>query len=850
MRTLSLRYWLVGFLSTLSVVSLAACQELLVEPALEAPAALTLSVAPTGTPQPATGEGMGAVFDEADRLRIQLLRNGDVVESVDQEFAPSGSETRIQLQVQVEQEAEVFQLEIAVLFQDQEIFEAERSVELRQGETTSAEVGLEPVPAGVEVEDGPVVLEAIGEEAQLSGAVVFATGDPIPGLGLTWSTQDTDVISLGSDGGVTALSQGEAHVVGAYEDFSRTVTVTVTQVVAAVTVEPASLQLSYLGASSTLEAEALDAEGHSIPADPEDFSWDTSEQGVATVDDTGVVTAVAEGESTVTAVLEGVSGSAQIQVRQVVDSVAVEPAEVELEVDESIQLETALYDANQNPVPSDQRMITWSSSDPEVAPVDEQGLVRGEAPGTATITASSEDASGTSQVTVVSDRIETVEVIPSYVELPVGETAQLTATARDSDGNVVEVETFEWTSSAPVVSSVDADGLITGHELGQATVTATAEGVSGSATVEVVEAGVVVQFADSNLEAAVRDALGQPEGDIVESDLEALTSLTAEGLGLSDLTGLEYATNLTRLELRDNEITDLTPLQGLTELTILWLDRNSTSDVTPLQGLTELTILRLQDQDSPISDITPLQGLTGLEILRLHRNEISDLTPLQGLTGLRELALWDNSISDLTPLQGLTGLTRLSLSLNSITDLTALQGLTGLEILGLRNNEISDVTPLQGLTALTSLTLSHNSISDVTPLQGLTELTRLQLSHNSISDVTPLQGLTEVTQLRLDDNSISDVTPLQGLTQLTQLWLMNNSISDVTPLEGLTQLGELVLTRNQITDVQPLVDNEGLGSGDYVILDDNPLSQEALCVQVPALRGRGVNVTFSGACES
>ena len=88
-------------------------------------------------------------------------------------------------------------------------------------------------------------------------------------------------------------------------------------------------------------------------------------------------------------------------------------------------------------------------------------------------------------------------------------------------------------------------------------------------------AQVVVNFPDSNLELCVRDALGIPTGDILNTDLIGLTSLTCESSGIVSLSGLEAATSLTFLDLNDNQISDISPLSTLTNLTFLDLgERN------------------------------------------------------------------------------------------------------------------------------------------------------------------------------------------------------------------------------------------------------------------------------------
>ena len=222
-----------------------------------------------------------------------------------------------------------------------------------------------------------------------------------------------------------------------------------------------------------------------------------------------------------------------------------------------------------------------------------------------------------------------------------------------------------------------------------------------------------VEFPDANLANIVREALDLPAGaDIPKAQLATLTSLSAAGEGISDLTGLEHAIQLTSLNLHNNTISDLSPLAGLTQLTTLDLPRNEITDISPLAGLTQLMELKIGHENNQINDISPLTGLTRLTRLELTANTISDITPLAGLTELTELRLGGNAISDITPLAGLTRLTGLGLYGNAISDITPLAGLTELTYLSLDNNKISDVTPLTGLTNLQELWLSGNPIID------------------------------------------------------------------------------------------------------------------------------------------
>ena len=132
----------------------------------------------------------------------------------------------------------------------------------------------------------------------------------------------------------------------------------------------------------------------------------------------------------------------------------------------------------------------------------------------------------------------------------------------------------------------------------------------------------IVVFPAKGLEAAVREALGKPDGRLTRADLEGLEKLNARGLMIEDLTGLERCVNLTKLKLRENLINDVTPLVSLTKLTELWLPDNfEISDLTPLAALTKLDWLDLSDNQ--ISDLTPLTALTNLTTLDLQNNPLS-----------------------------------------------------------------------------------------------------------------------------------------------------------------------------------------------------------------------------------
>lgn len=247
----------------------------------------------------------------------------------------------------------------------------------------------------------------------------------------------------------------------------------------------------------------------------------------------------------------------------------------------------------------------------------------------------------------------------------------------------------------------------------------------------------VVSIPDPNLAAAVRETLGlAPGNSITQLDMLGLTTLTAVGRQITNLTGLEHAIYLQNLNLLGNQIKDVTPLLKLTNLRRLEIGQNQIRDITPFKFFTNLRMLGLEM--NPITDITVLSSLKNLERLSISDSPITDIRPVWELTQLRELSLRFLEIRDLSPLTKFTGLTSLQIDGTQVSDISPLAGMTNLRNLSLGGNQITDVSPLAGMTNLGSLTLVGNQIIDVSPLAELRNLTDLRLWGNPIKNRKPL----------------------------------------------------------------------------------------------------------------
>ena len=269
--------------------------------------------------------------------------------------------------------------------------------------------------------------------------------------------------------------------------------------------------------------------------------------------------------------------------------------------------------------------------------------------------------------------------------------------------------------------------------------------------------------------------------------------------------------------------------------------------LAPSDAITQLAMLditRLEVGSRNIVDLTGLEHALSLSWLDCRGNKITDISPLAPLTNLIRLNLFGSNVSDISVLAGLINLTSLNLFGNNVSDISVLAGLTNLASLNFSANNVSDISVLADLTNLTSLDLWGNNVSDISVLAGLTNLTRLGLSSISISDISVLAGLTNLTRLGLSSNNISDISAVAGLTSLIDLSFQNNSISDISVLAGLSNLRSLYLHDNNISDLSSLVANAGLGSGDLVIVEANPLSYQSIHTYIPTLQSRGVTVEF------
>lgn len=355
-----------------------------------------------------------------------------------------------------------------------------------EGKTATVSVTVNAVPvASIRITPQAVSLR-IAQTTKLTAQAFDAQGNPLANRKFTWISGAPSVATVNQLGDVAAIGTGTAAVFAATEGISASATITVSSIpVASVQVTPTTLSLQ-AGGSAQLTATPRDAGGNSLTGRV--VVWSSSSDAIAVVSSTGRVTAVSAGNAVITATSDGVSGTSSVTVSNVpVASVTVTPANPTLSVNQTLGMTATMRDAAGNILSG--RTVTWASQNQAVATVNTQGVVTAVASGTATIVATSEGVNGTTVITVSTIPVARVDVAPTTVSLNPGQTSQLTATAYDANNNVL-VRPVTWVSSNTAVATVSTTGLVTAVASGNATISATSGGVTGTAVITVAQVPV------------------------------------------------------------------------------------------------------------------------------------------------------------------------------------------------------------------------------------------------------------------------------------------------------------------------------------------------------------------------
>lgn len=329
----------------------------------------------------------------------------------------------------------------------------------------------------------------VGQQAQASAVLKDAQGNTL-NRAITWSSLDTAVAKVSSSGLVTASGAGTVTIIAVSEGVSGYAALTVNSpaptTVSSVTLYAPTQSLS-VGQTVQSVVTLKDAQGNTLSG--RTITYSTTNPSVVTVSATGVIKAVGPGAAAVKATSGGVTGSDGFTVTaattSTLASITVNPATSSLTPGQSTQATAVAKDAQGNAIAN--TSFTWTTSNPSVATVSSSGLVAAIGSGSAVISASASGYTGSMAVTVSASAaaVASVTVSLSTNSLAVGGAAQGSVTLRDAQGNVLGGRPITYSSAAPSIATVSASGLIAGVAAGTAQISATSEGVVGSATLTV-----------------------------------------------------------------------------------------------------------------------------------------------------------------------------------------------------------------------------------------------------------------------------------------------------------------------------------------------------------------------------
>ena len=320
--------------------------------------------------------------------------------------------------------------------------------------------------------DAPAKSLEVGDCVVLEASARSENGARVDGARLRWESSNTSIATVDAAGVLTAQAPGTATItVSAGAARTAFEVGVVASAVGSLDVEsPAEVRA---GARATLSARALDRHGAVVDAS---IRWTSRNPATATINESGMLTALRRGVAVVVAEAGGVAKAVTVTITAppVVD-VVVDGVPAALIVGGTASLRAVARSARSTD-PADEHPIEWRSSDPSVAMISSHGVVTARTPGQVTITATCDGIRGTAAITVVSVRASTIVIAPPPSPLRLGDRLTLRATVYDSAGKVV-TRPVTWRSTDARVAPVDQSGQLVAQAEGWAIVTAHADGV-------------------------------------------------------------------------------------------------------------------------------------------------------------------------------------------------------------------------------------------------------------------------------------------------------------------------------------------------------------------------------------
>ena len=685
----------------------------------------------------------------------------------------------------------------------------------------------------------PVAAIAKGTTVQLTATCNFSDGTTQDCTNqVSWTSGNSGIAQVSdtapSKGLVTGVGVGNTTVSGSLGGIQGSETATVTAATLTSITITGPVDTIAKGTTAQLTATGNFTDGSTQDLTTQ-VSWISGDDTIAQVSNVagtqGLVTGLNTGNTTISANLNGIEGSATLTVgAATLTSITITGPVDTIAKGTTAQL-TATGNFTDGSTQDLTTQVSWISADDTIAQVSNvagtQGLVTGLNTGNTTISANLNGIEGSATVTVSAATLTSITITGPVDTIAKGTTAQLTATGNFTDGTTEDLTSqVSWTSADNSIAQVSnvsgSEGLVTGIKVGATTIMATLNGIVGSATVTVSAATLSSITITGPVDTIAKGTTAQltATGNFTDGSTQDLTSQVswtsadnsiAQVSNVSGSEGLVTGINLgnTTISANLNGIVDSATVTvsaaTLTSITITGpvdtIAKGTTAQLTATGNFTDGSTQDLTNQvswtsaDNSIAQVSNVSGGEGL-VTGINLGNTTIMATLNGIVGSATVTVSAATLSSIT----ITGPVD-TIAKGTTAQLTA----TG---------NFTDGTT-EDLTSQVSWTSADNSIAQVSNVSGSEGLvTGINLGNTTImATLNGIVGSATVTVSAATLSSITITVPVATIAKgtTTQLTATGNftdgSTQDLTNLVGWTSAD------NTIAQVSDAVGSKGLVTG-------------------------------------
>lgn len=582
-----------------------------------------------------------------------------------------------------------------------------------------------------------------------------------------WISSDNEIASVDNLGKVHALKDGKCTITAiSNENKAKTASLKITIVKENKPDEKISVEsISITTVKKDLKVgESLNLETKILPvnATNKEITWKSSNAEIATVDNTGTVNAVKVGECTISVISnenKAKTASLKISVSEVskpdekiaVESISITTAKKDLKVGDFFNLETKILPEN-----ASNTKVNWTSSNTEIASVDNAGKVHANKIGNVKIVVITEDGNKKAEfdLSIVEDIVPIKSISIKYAGGMIRKGDIVSLQVIILPENTTD-KSLTWESSNSLIATVDKEGKV--NFIGDGEVYITAKS-SNKITVGVIKlettVGVICSIPDANFKRALLNYWvsnsekldSNRDGEISVAEAEKIKHLHVFEKNISNLTGIEYFVNLKSLNCYNNKLRVL--------------------NVTKCKELVDLRcgMNNLESID--------LSKCTKLKHLNIYRNPLKSID-LSNNPDITFLNFWQCQELKSLDLSNCRELKNIDCSCNNL-EILNISNCTKIKTLECTFSKISELN-VSKCALLEELNI-NNSVVKTLDLSSSTELKQLLVAGCGLKSLN-LATNTKLTTLRCSVNKLKELD-LSMCTQLTSCFCNGNMIED------------------------------------------------------------------------